>query len=241
MISPAKYAEWASLAYFDPTSVNLGRDTLFIEADNAEGYIFKYKNFDVISLRGTQPGQWKDIAADLKFWRMDPAGTGERIHSGFWREAFSLLPAVIRNTDPEKPVCITGHSLGGGMAVIMAGFLMKMGYDVVDLYTFGQPRVGNNKFVKRIEAGCNWQRYVNNNDVVPTVPPKVSGLMFKDGGTLQYINANAQVIENSTWKERMKDKLLGIKNSWKQGKYFDSFADHSMSCYKEHLIKNNKE
>ncbi len=236
MTTSAQYAEYARLAYFNPEDgeANITPNKVFIKADNAEGWIFKFPDKDVISLRGTQPSQWKDVLADLRFWRIDPAGSGEKIHSGFWKEAFSLLPGIIRNTEEEKPVAVTGHSLGGAMAVIVAGFLMKMGYEVTDLYTFGQPRVGNKKFVQRVEAGCNWQRFVNNNDIVPSVPPKL-GFMFKDGGNLQYINANGKCLSDSTWTERTKDSVVGRVQAWKQGKLFDSFSDHAVWLYRDHL------
>jgi len=236
MTTSAEYAEYARLAYFNPEDgeADFTQDKIFLDSDNAEGWIFKFPDKDVISLRGTQPAQWKDVLADLRFWRIDPAGSGEKIHSGFWKEAFSLLPAIIRNTEEEKSVAITGHSLGGAMAVIVAGFLMKMGYNVTDLYTFGQPRVGNKKFVQRVEAGCNWQRFVNNNDIVPSVPPKF-GFMFKDGGNLQYINAQGKCLSNSTWTERTKDSVAGRVDAWKKGKLFDSFSDHAIWLYRDHL------
>ena len=241
MTTSAEYAEYARLAYFNPEDgeADFTKDKVFLDSDNAEGWIFKFPDKDVISLRGTQPSQWKDVLADLRFWRIDPAGSGEKIHSGVWKQAFSLLPAIIRNTEEEKPVAVTGHSLGGAMAVIVAGFLMKMGYTVTDLYTFGQPRVGNKKFVQRVEAGCNWQRFVNNNDIVPSVPPTF-GFMFKDGGDLQYINAAGKCISNSTWTERTKDSVAGRVDAWKQKKFFDSFSDHAIWLYRDHLEDNAK-
>ena len=45
-----------------------------------------------------------------------------------------------------KPLCITGHSLGGAIASLAALFLSREGLRVVAVYTFGSPRVGNAAF-----------------------------------------------------------------------------------------------
>ena len=232
-----EYANYAALAYFDPGESKdsaFEYRTIFVESDNAEAWIFFTPEVNVISCRGTEPSQLKDITADLKFWRIDPAGTGQKVHSGFWSEAFSLFPKIIRNLpDDSKPLAITGHSLGGAMAVIMAGFLLKSGYDVKELYTYGQPRVGNKQFCKRIEAGCNWQRFVNNNDIVPRVPLKM-GRLFHDGGNLNYINTYGQ-IRDLTWWQSIKDSWRGRKAAWKKKQWFDSFYDHSATLYRDLL------
>ncbi len=67
--------------------------------------------------------------------------------------------------DPEIPVFVTGHSLGGAMATI-AGMRRKS----TQVVTFGEPRVGSNVGAEfRAESHT---RYVNGNDPVTMVPPK---------------------------------------------------------------------
>merc|ERR1712093_376657 len=46
---------------------------------------------------------------------------------------------------------ITGHSLGAAEAGIAMFDLKNEGYDIVETYTFGQPRVGDETFVKAFE------------------------------------------------------------------------------------------
>jgi|TARA_Y100000004_G_scaffold124158_1_gene139625 triacylglycerol lipase len=243
----AYLSEMARLAYLDPQQFDeefvelpgyVNRE--FICADNAEGYIIEFEDTVILSFRGTQPSQLKDITADLKFWRIDPSSNGEKIHSGFWKEAFSLFPLVVAKTQElrHKPFLITGHSLGGAIAVVMTGFLLDIGYNIQHLYTYGQPRVGNKKFCSKIDRECNWQRFVNNNDIVPRVPLK-AGWLFSDGGNLNYINCYGQV-RNLTWWQSIKDSFRGRWFAWKKKQWFDSFYDHAIWLYRDLLEDASK-
>ncbi len=51
-------------------------------------------------------------------------------------------------SEPDARLCITGHSLGGAVAVLFAARLMDMGVptEQLDVVTFGAPAVGNRAF-----------------------------------------------------------------------------------------------
>lgn len=73
---------------------------------------------------------------------------------------------------PDAKVIVTGHSLGGALAMIYAEMLRQDGIEVTQLITFGQPRVGNGKFAKAFSAfEIPYIRFVNETDIVPDVPP----------------------------------------------------------------------
>ncbi|MBQ8697748.1 MAG: lipase family protein [Schwartzia sp.] len=59
------------------------------------------------------------------------------------------LKDILAN-DPDAKLCITGHSLGGAVAVLFAARLMAMGVstDQLDIVTFGAPAVGNRAFAE---------------------------------------------------------------------------------------------
>lgn len=77
---------------------------------------------------------------------------------------------------PPLPVFVTGHSLGGALALLTARLLLP---DVTGAcYTFGAPRVGDYEFFRRVKTPV--YRIVNSSDVVPRVPPG-AGMMVLRG------------------------------------------------------------
>jgi hypothetical protein len=82
-------------------------------------------------------------------------------------------------------ITITGHSLGGALAMLSAYDIVETGLHVmqdsralpVSVFSFSGPRVGNVRFKKRIESlGVKVLRVVNVQDVVPKSP----GLFFNE-------------------------------------------------------------
>lgn len=65
------------------------------------------------------------------------------------------------------PLFITGHSLGGALALLATKLIAP---DVTGAcYTFGAPRIGNYEFFRFIKTPV--YRVVNSSDIVPRVPP----------------------------------------------------------------------
>jgi triacylglycerol lipase len=101
--------------------------------------------------------------------------------------------------------------------------------DPVELYTYGSPRVGWPGFVNTL--GVKHHRWVNNNDIVTTVPPFLLG--YKHDGERHYLNAFGNVRKPTTW-QLVKDRLRGLWMGIKRGQ-IDSFSDHSMVNYCNYL------
>ena len=102
-----------------------------------------------------------------------------RVHKGFYEAWRSLQGAARHALDKlhchERPLRITGHSLGGAMAML-AAFELADKYHIKEVYTFGQPRVGNEAWVKAFEArmaGKSYFRVVSYMDPVPHLPPSL--------------------------------------------------------------------
>ena len=63
-------------------------------------------------------------------------------------KTFGEEVAELLKDDPDAKLCVTGHSLGGAVAVLFAARLMAMGVptEQLDVVTFGAPAVGNRAF-----------------------------------------------------------------------------------------------
>jgi hypothetical protein len=93
-----------------------------------------------------------------------------RVHRGFssvLRQTWGKVEKVLDEVQ-DKPLFLTGHSMGGALAVLTACRLAKLGRPAVATYTFGSPRVGDRNFC----AGYSLPtfRIVNRLDLVPEMP-----------------------------------------------------------------------
>jgi len=97
------------------------------------------------------------------------------VHKGFrkalnrvWPQVYRLL-ASYRQANPNAEICITGHSLGGALALLTYS---RFADPRVSAYTIGCPRVGNSAFRDRLASqnGLGHSRFVNWNDVVTHYP-----------------------------------------------------------------------
>ena len=235
------FARLASIAYSDDVEQvkkdvrKLGFTTVeFYNRAGAQAYRFMNKVDLVIACRGTQPTEFNDIKADLKAMPV-VAETVSRVHRGFKAEVDELWPMIsedlARKTNRDKDVWFCGHSLGAAMTTIMASRCncdMEMP-DIQEVYTYGSPRVGWRGYCRSLDVAHH--RWVNNNDIVTTVPLKIMGYVHH--GTEHYMNAYGLERKLTPW-QRAKDKWRGMWMGIKQGK-IDSFGDHSMSEYIKHI------
>jgi hypothetical protein len=172
-------AEAALLAYWPDDkargiyTADTGLECICLSQDATQCHLAIAKDFAMIAFRGTQSNQWKDLFDDACFvltpWQGDSGG---QVHLGF-KAAFErirpLLQEAIDRHAPDRPLWITGHSLGGTLAVLAADALRN----VQGVYTAGCPRVGDHVFASRFDQRFAEQsfRYVNDTDIVTHVPP----------------------------------------------------------------------
>ncbi|GAA0158113.1 hydrolase [Lithospermum erythrorhizon] len=106
---------------------------------------------------------------------------------------------TIFKTNTRAKFILTGHSLGAALAVLFPAVLALHNEDTLlerleAVYTFGQPRVGNEKFgnfmmEKFRQFDVKYYRFVYNNDIIPRVPFDNSTFMYKHFGTCIYYNS----------------------------------------------------
>lgn len=139
-------------------------------------------NLIVVSFRGS--GSVRNYLTDFNFPIVSASDICDGCHAfgGFytaWTEARDgVLDAVKEAADanPAYKIVAVGHSLGGAVAVFAAAQLRNDGY-AVELYSFGQPRIGPSKISEYISnQGSNF-RVTHKADPVPRLPPIALGFV----------------------------------------------------------------
>lgn len=178
----------------------------------------------VVAFRGTDPfdaDAWR-TDFDVSWYHLENVG---KMHRGFvkalglqdnntwpseiqqsgggqkqfaYYEIKKMLKDILQKNKGAKFI-VTGHSLGGGLAILfMAGLALHDESWLMDklegVYTFGQPRVGDEQFGKFMEEklkkfDVKYTRYVYCNDMVPRIPFDDKTLLFKHFGPCHYYDS----------------------------------------------------
>lgn len=140
------------------------------------GYIIESPDSIVIAFRGTRsnPDWIADAAIIQTYFPYTRIKLG--IHSGFaaiYKACRQQIIDRLNTLDSSKELFITGHSLGGALAVLCAlDTAVNTAFNNPVMYNFGSPRVGNPTFVQAYNDIINNSvRIVNTNDIVALLPP----------------------------------------------------------------------
>lgn len=105
------------------------------------------------------------------------AGVGARFHSGFMSALNDIWDPLYQRVDSEfsrveRPVWVTGHSLGGALALLCGWRLNRQFIPVHRICTFGAPMIGNSAAAIAFEKEFPDKifRYVDSGDLVPRLP-----------------------------------------------------------------------
>lgn len=149
----------------------------------SEGPMFAFvaSNDKVITVafRGTNQDEIDDWLADARI-TSDDVGEGS-MHRGFKRATDSILAKVLDGVAEHggntKRIWVTGHSLGGAMALVFAFDCIKSEkLKLTGVVTFGQPMVADAKLARFLEKNLSgkYLRFVHGGDIVPCVFPTFS-------------------------------------------------------------------
>jgi triacylglycerol lipase len=152
---------------------------LFGRRTETQGFVARKDNTVIVAFRGTEPTHLIDWLTDVKYQQRKFNTQVPGLVHGGWADALEevreqMLEAVKAFSSGATPrIFVTGHSLGGALAVLAASVLQSEGKQkIAAVYTYGQPRVGDPEFSAAFDAklGAVTVRYVNDWDIVPHVP-----------------------------------------------------------------------
>jgi hypothetical protein len=170
----------------------LGLEARLISIGNTQVYVGASNDHIVAAFRGTES---PTTIEGLKDWLLTDAanllivpegrlgtdlaaaGVGARFHQGFVKAIGDVWEPLLEAVDAERkkndrPVWLTGHSLGGALAVLAAWLFFRKFVSIHQVYTFGGPMVGNADAIAALDRELPNKvfRYVNSPDPVPRLP-----------------------------------------------------------------------
>ena len=179
---------------------------------DTQGYLALNDTKIVAAFRGTE--SLPDWLTNLQTVRDPGPWKNTRVHEGFQdsflASALQIGDIIGRNLNTKHQVWLTGHSLGGALAVLLAATMLESGLPVHGLYTFGAPRVGDRKFARTLndslrDVAANW-RVVNKDDIVPHVPLES---FFSHAGNRVLLLENGRVSHSGRAWGAFKESIWG--------------------------------
>jgi len=194
------YAEYAAAAYCDPNHVpgqevvcgkticpNIEKSVSYTIIEFAEGQadttgivaLDETKKSIIVVFRGSH--SVRNWIANLAASKVDVDWCkGCEMHKGFHNGYLEVADKIRQTVDdlakknPSYEIITAGHSLGGALSQVAAADLRVRGHKVT-AFTFGSPRIGNDKLSDFIsKQGTNY-RVTHLNDPVPRLPLMTMG------------------------------------------------------------------
>ena len=230
----------------------------FFDVLGTQAFVAGWPNCIIVAFRGTEPEAIEDWATDLKA-KKTGGPFGGRVHRGFKRalsvvwenydlpggKVFVGMETTIKRFQKQllnthkrigPSLWFTGHSMGAALATLATADLVEDGHIVQGLYTFGSPRVGDERFSDAFDVKFNRHyRMVNNNDIVTRVPTRSMG--YRHCGNFWYIGEDGSIDNDPSWMHIAYQTGLGLFSDLLEAG-FDAVKDHAMVDYVTQLQKN---
>lgn len=174
-----------------------------LASGSMQGVVLEHDESDsvIIAIRGSQSSNWAqdwiDNDLDSRIFSRLGWALGNQVHCGFHQAAkvvFDELHSEIETwAEQGKKLFITGHSLGGAAAMMLASMLewdSNNNIQVAGVYAYGSPGIGNFKFRDAYDQDIpNTHRFEIQRDPAVSLglpildQPGKSHLLHTDGST----------------------------------------------------------
>jgi hypothetical protein len=220
----------------------------------------------ILCYRGTEPatlGNWlgdAEVGAESSTLSLDDGAQMIEVHGGFHRNVRATWSTVLgeltlalqgrslanpdeRVESPLQALYVTGHSLGGAMAVLFALKLVgarehgALAATLRAVYTFGQPMaVGGALPRVADDLGRRLFRHITSRDLTPALPPAAWGAFTHFGKEYRHTNGEWQrsevpVAQLIRTRELLRSLLAFFATNRGRPSYPYSIADHGPHHY----------
>lgn len=199
-----------------------------IDTSQVSYFLSTQNGIQTIAVRGT--ANLKNAIVDLSVSLQDDPVLDIKLHQGFASAARAIYADMKPYLKTDEPIHITGHSLGGAIAVILGMYLQQDNYQVSQVITFGQPKVTNVTGAKQFDS-LPLIRVVTLHDIVPLVPP-ISPLQIKNLDIFWHMGQEVILMDNKEYAE-----TSGVKSALRATKFTSSIPSeknlnaHKMATY----------
>ncbi len=230
----ARSLAWASAAAYDTASISNAHS-------DAQALVVERDSYTIIAFRGTS--SLRDWMTDADFSREHLPNSEHRaieVHDGIYDSLDSIFEkcylAARRAKENDSPIFITGHSLGGALAMLFAYLLARQSNPtgIAGIYTYGSPRLGNRAFCDHYNALLKTVTFnlVNACDPVPMLPPLLAG--YRDCGTEIFLPRAGGFIADPFIGSELGNDLLGMFAAWRSGQ-LAFLPNHFINRYEDRL------
>ncbi|KAI4329009.1 hypothetical protein L6164_021316 [Bauhinia variegata] len=169
---------------------------------------------EIGSSKGSTKSDSSSIASDVDRRGCDQSPDSEKLEKTAYYTVKGKLTSLLKEHKNAKFI-VTGHSLGGALAIMFPTVLMlHQQMEIMErlegVYTFGQPRIGNKQLGRFMEAHLvqRYFRVVYCNDLVPRLPCDDKIFLYKHFGECLYYS---NLFMEKRMKEEPNRNFFGIR------------------------------
>ena len=197
--------------------------------------IFKEQHTFYIAFRGTaNTSNW---LLDFSYLKVYDKNLNVYLHKGYKKaseELFNYLSSLFLNKMfKDFEFVFTGHSMGGALAIILGLWFAQYGLDVINIITFGSPKITNKNGAKLLSENAlvknGLVRVINDKDIVNLLPPNF--LIGRLKGRYQHFGEEVILLDNNTIDINPIEKVLKKNKSLFFNIDEESIEEHKIQNY----------